>query len=74
MSKKDKPKKMSAKKERYLKFRKEKPSTMTVATPNLSEEDTAMRRQDEQRINDFWRNYRRPPKRFVRERDAKSKR
>ena len=31
--KKDKAKKISVKKERYLKFRKEKPSSMTVAIP-----------------------------------------
>ncbi len=74
MGKKDKPKKISAKKERYLKFRKEKPSSMTVTMPDLSEEETMMKRQDEQRIGDFWHHYRRPPQRFVRERDTKSKR
>ncbi|MBI2101126.1 hypothetical protein HYT53_00780 [Candidatus Woesearchaeota archaeon] len=72
--KKDKPKKISAKKERYAKFRKEKPSSMTFAMPDLSEEQVAERRQDEQRISMFWRSYRRPPQRFVSERKAKSKR
>ena len=72
--KKDKPKKISAKKERYSKFRKEKPSSMTFAMPELSEEQVAERRQDEQRISMFWRSYKRPPQRFVNERKAKSKR
>ena len=72
--KKDKPKKISAKKERYLKFHKEKPASLTFATPDLSEEQVTLRRQDEQKIDNFWRSYRRPPKRFVSERKAKSKR
>ena len=72
--KKNKTKKVSAKKERYAKFRKEKPSTMTIAVPDLPEEQVVERRQDEQRIDNFWRHYRRPPERYVRERDAKSKR
>ena len=71
---KNKAKKVSQKKERYLKFRKEKPSTLTIAPPELSEEQTQLRRQDEQRIENFWRHYRRPPPRFVNERKAKSKR
>ena len=74
MARKDKPKKVSAKKERYAKFRKEKPSSMTMALPDLSEEQIKERREDEQRINMFWRGYRRPPQRFVNERKARSKR
>lgn len=72
--KKDKPKKISAKKERYMKFRKEKPSTMTVAMPDFTEEEMQQRKTDQQRIDNFWRYYRRPPPRFVNERKAKSKR
>ena len=72
--KKDKPKKISAKKERYMKFRKEKPSSMTVAMPDLSEEQVQLKRLDQQKIDNFWRTYRRPPQRFVNERKAKSKR
>ena len=74
MARKDKPKKISAKKERYAKFRKEKPSSMNLSSPYLSEEQVRERREDEQRINMFWRSYRRPPERFVNERKAKSKR
>ena len=72
--KKDKTKKISVKKERYSKFRKEKPSSLTMAPPELTEEQVQLRRQDEQMIDNFWRHYRRPPQRFVLERKAKSKR
>ena len=72
---KNKSKKVSVKKERYSKFRKEKPSAMVFTSPeSLPEEIIQQRKQDEQRINDFWRHYRRPPQRFIRERDAKAKR
>ena len=74
MGKKDKKKKISAKKERYAKFRKEKPSVMTMSPPELTEDQVKERRLDEQRIGEFWRHYRRPPERFVNERKAKSKR
>ena len=74
MGRKDKPKKISAKKERYAKFRKEKPTMLTMAPPELTDEQIKERRLDEQRIGEFWRSYRRPPQRFVNERKAKSKR
>ena len=71
---KNKAKKVSAKRERYIKFHKEKPASLTFAMPDLSEEQVTFRRQDEQRIGNFWHSYRRPPQRFVSERKAKSKR
>lgn len=71
---KHKTKKVSAKKERYAKFRKEKPTMLTMAPPDLTEEQIRERRMDEQRIVEFWRHHRRSPERFIRERDAKSKR
>ncbi len=72
---KNKKKKVSQKKERYIKFRKEKPSAMVFAPPeDLPEEVVQTRRQDEQRIDNFWRRYRRPRERYIRERDAKAKR
>ena len=74
MGKKEKSKKISVKQERYLKFRKEKPSSMTFAMPDLSEDQVQQRRTDQQRIDNFWRYYRRPPPRFVNERKARSKR
>ena len=74
MGKKKKVKKISAKKERYAKFRKEKPATQTISSPELSEESMQQRRLDEQKIDNFWRHYRRPPPRFISERKARSKR
>ncbi len=74
MGKKKKAKKISAKKERYAKFRKEKPTMLTISSPELSEEAVQARRLDEQKIDNFWRHYRRPPERFVSERKARSKR
>jgi len=74
MGRKDKPKKISAKKERYMKFRKEKPTMLTMSPPEITEEQMKERRLDEQRIGEFWRSYRRPPRRFVSERKAMSKR
>ena len=71
---KNKAKRINPKRERYIKFRKEKPTNMTFAMPEPAEEDTNLRRQDEQKIEGFWRHYRRPPERYVRERDAKAKR
>lgn len=71
---KNKAKRINPKRERYTKFRKEKPTNMTFSMPDLPEEAVQERRQDEQRIHDFWRHYRRPPEKFIRERDAKAKR
>ena len=56
MSKKNKkPKKISAKKEKYAKFRKEKPSTMDLTMPDLSSEQQKQKQDDEQSINGFLR-------------------
>ena len=74
MGKKKKAKKINLKKERYAKFRKEKPGTMTFATPELSDEQVQERRNDERGIDNFWRHFRRHPERYVNERKAKSKR
>ena len=72
--KKDKAKKISAKKERYIKFRKEKPSSMTFAMPDLTEDQMQQRRVDQQRVDLFWRYNKRRPERYVNERKARSKR
>ena len=71
---KNKAKRINPKRERYSKFRKEKPTSMTYAMPDLPEEAVQERRKDEQSIGEFWRHYRRPPERYNRERDAKAKR
>lgn len=72
--KKDKAKKISAKKERYIKFRKEKPSSMTFAMPDLTEDQVQQRRVDQQKVDLFWRYNKRRPERYVNERKARSKR
>ena len=71
---KNKAKKVNIKRERYSKFRKDKPSALVFTTPESGQDETQQRRVDEQRIASFWRSYRRPPERFVRDRDAKAKR
>ena len=72
--KKEKAKKINSKRERYSKFRKEKPAAMSIAMPDLSDDQTKQKRNDEQKIDSYWRYFRRRPERFVLERKAKSKR
>lgn len=57
MSKKNKKKtkKVSAKKEKYAKFRKEKPSAMDLTMPDLSQEESNQKQKDEDKINRFLR-------------------
>ena len=58
---KNKKKKVNAKKERYAKFRKERPSTMSFTTPDITPEQQKQRQEDEQHIGLFLRyNKRRP--------------
>ncbi len=52
---KKKKKKVSAKKEKYIKFRKEKPSSMDVTMPDLSTEEMKQKQHDEDSINRFLR-------------------
>ena len=74
MARKDKVKKVSAKKERYAKFRKDKPGTLDISMPDLTEEQQRLKREDEQKIDKFLRfGKNKPPKEIV-ERRAKSKR
>jgi hypothetical protein len=74
MGKKDKPKKISPKKERYSKFHKEKSGSMDVSMPDLSEDQMARKREDEMRMMRFLRSNPKPPIREVNARKAKSKR
>lgn len=71
---KNKPKKVSVKKERYSKFHKEKPGTLDISMPDLSEEQTKQRKEDEVRIDKFLRFNKNAPAKEVVERRAKSKR
>lgn len=71
---KNKPKKVSAKKEKYAKFRKEKPASVDITMPELSDEQIRQKREDEEKINRFLRfNRNRPTKEIVKRRE-KSKR
>lgn len=71
---KKKQKKISVKKERYAKFRKEKPAALDISMPDLDEEQRKQKQQDEEKIRrhiGFSRN--RPPHEIVK-RKEKSKR
>lgn len=52
---KNKKKKVNAKKERYAKFRKERPSTMSFTVPDLTPEQQKQRKEDEGIIGSFLR-------------------
>ena len=52
---KNKKKKVSAKRERYAKFRKSKPEIMTFTTPDLTPEQIKQRQEDEGKIGLFLR-------------------
>ncbi|MBW2966319.1 hypothetical protein KY342_04415 [Candidatus Woesearchaeota archaeon] len=70
---KKKPKKISAKKEKYLKFKKEKPASIDISMPELTEEQIKQKREDEERINRYRFGGNRPAKEIVKRRE-KSKR
>lgn len=61
---KNKKKKVNAKRERYAKFRKERPATMAFTTPDVTPEQQKQRQEDERTINTFLRynKFRRLPK------------
>lgn len=71
---KNKPKKINPKRERYAKFHKEKPGTLDITMPDLSDEETKNKRNDEDKIERFLRYRPKNPMKFVVERKAKSKR
>ena len=52
---KNKKKKVNPKRERYAKFRKEQPSTMTFTLPDLTPEQQKQRQGDDRTIGLFWR-------------------
>ena len=68
-----KPKKISAKKEKYLKFRKEKSASIDISMPELSEEQLKRKREDEEIISRF-RFGGNPPSKEIVKRKEKSKR
>jgi hypothetical protein len=71
---KNKPKKVSVKKERYAKFRKDKPGALNISMPDLTEEQMRQKREDELKIDRFTRFNKNPPIKEIVERKAKSKR
>ena len=76
MSKKSKKKqkKVSAKALRYAKFQKEKPGTVDITMPDLSEEQNKQKQEDQDRIDRFLRYNRNPPTKELSERRMRSKR
>ena len=71
---KNKPKKISVKKERYAKFRKDKPGTLNIAMPDLTEEQQKQKRDDDLKVDRFLRFSKNPHPKEVVDRKAKSKR
>jgi hypothetical protein len=71
---KNKPKKVSIKKERYAKFRKDKPGVLNITMPDLAEEQVKQKREDETKIDRFLRFSKNPYPKEIVERRAKSKR
>ena len=57
---KNKKKKVSAKKEKYAKFHKEKPGTLDISMPDLNPDQMKQKREDETKIDRFLRFNRNP--------------
>ena len=76
MSKKSKKKekKVSAKSLRYAKFQKEKPGTVDLSMPDLTEDQNKQKQADQDRIDMFLRQNRNPPTKELSERRMRSKR
>ncbi|MBT7902724.1 hypothetical protein HN587_02600 [Candidatus Woesearchaeota archaeon] len=74
MAKKDKkPKKVSAKKEKYAKFKKEKPGTLDISMPDLTTDEAKQKQLDETKIDRFLKFNRNPPVLSLKERKLKNK-
>ena len=71
---KNKVKKVSAKKEKYAKFRKEKPGVLDITMPDLGDEGQVLKKENELTIGRFARNPRNPYPKEIVDRKAKSKR
>lgn len=69
-----KEKKVNAKKEKYAKFKKDKPSTLDISTPELPPELQKQKQEDEKKIDKFLRFNKNPPTKEVVTRKIKSKR
>ncbi len=71
---KNKKKKVNPRKERYAKFRKEKPSTMNFAVPASTPEQERQKKEDDRNISLFLRNTIKHPTKEVNDRKTRSKR
>lgn len=74
MAKKEKKKKVSAKKEKYAKFHKEKPANMDLSMPELAPDVVKQSREDIERIERWLKTHRNPPTKEVSLRRMLSKR
>ncbi len=67
---KKKEKKVSAKKAKYAKFKKEKPATLDISMPDLTEDQQKQKQYDEETIARHLRfNKNKPPHEIVRRRE-----
>jgi hypothetical protein len=71
---KNKKKRSNPKRERYAKFRKEKPSALNFSAPDITPEQQKQKQEDEKKIEMFLRYNRNPPTKEVNERRMRSKR
>ncbi|MEA3430745.1 MAG: hypothetical protein U9R08_05710 [Nanoarchaeota archaeon] len=71
---KNKKKKISAKKEKYAKFRKEKPAAPDISMPDLSQDEQKQKQNDELKINKYLRFSKNSPTKEIIRRREKSKR
>lgn len=74
MGKRKKEKKISAKALRYAKFQKDKPATLDLTMPDLTEEQNKQKQLDQDRIDYFLRHNRPPLTKERKTRQFKSKR
>ena len=71
---KKKVKKVSAKKEKYAKFRKEKPAILDITMPELTPEQQKQKQEDESNIDRYLRFNKNSPPKEINQRKEKSKR
>ena len=73
-NKKKKKKKVNPKRERYAKFRKDKPSSTSFTSPDLTPEEQKQKQDDEGRFDSFLRYSKNRPTKEILARKMKSKR
>ncbi|MBU0616020.1 MAG: hypothetical protein KJ601_08080 [Nanoarchaeota archaeon] len=70
---KNKKKKVNAKRERYAKFRKDKPTSVTFEPPELTPEQQKQRQEDEKNIDMFLRYNKNRPTPEIKDKKLKRK-